>query len=106
MQGTYPLPLTLQRGIVEDYRLLEQTRRATRGTSRKCLLYLALTPSDLGPGCPVHSIFLDSMGGIGAYSTGVVSIPPYAEEQVEWYPRGGTSDEVRIIVDRKVCLFG
>lgn len=45
------------------------------------------------------------MGGIGAYSTGVVSIPPYAEERVEWYPRGGTSDEVRIVVDRKVCLF-
>jgi hypothetical protein len=34
---------------------------------------------------------------------GVVSIPPYAEEQVEWYPRGGRSDEVRIVVDRKVC---
>ena len=46
------------------------------------------------------------MGGIGAYSNGVVSIPPYAEGQVEWYPRGGTSDEVRIVIDRKVCLFG
>lgn len=46
------------------------------------------------------------MGGIGAHSTGVVSIPPYAGEQVEWYPRGGTSDEVRIVVDRKVCLLG
>ena len=36
---------------------------------------------------------------------GVVSVPPYAEEQVEWHPRGGGSDEVRIIVDRKVCSF-
>lgn len=87
VQGTYTLPLTLQRGIVEDYRLLEQTRRATR---------------DLGPGCPVYSIFLDSVGGIGAHSTGVMSIPPHAEEQVEWYSRGGRSDEVRIVVDRKV----
>jgi len=50
----------------------------------------------------VYSIFVDSMGGIGAHSTGVVSVPPYTEEQVEWYPRGGRSDEIRIIVDRKV----
>ena len=54
----------------------------------------------------MHSIFVDSMGSIGAYSAGVVSVPPYAEEQVEWYPRGERSDEVRIVVDRKVCLFG
>lgn len=60
--------------------------------------------SDLGPGNPTRSIFLDSMGSIGAHSNGVVSIPPFAEEQVEWYPRGGMSDEVRIVVDRKVCL--
>ena len=36
---------------------------------------------------------------------GVVSVPPYTEEQVEWYPRGGRSDEVRIIADRKVFTF-
>jgi len=52
----------------------------------------------------VHSIFVDTLGGIGGYSAGVASVPPYAEEQVEWYPRGGRSDEVRIVVDRKVCL--
>lgn len=60
---------------------------------------------DLGVGCPVHSVFVDSVGGIGAYSTGVVSVPSYTEEQVEWYPGGGRSDEVRIIADRKVCTF-
>jgi len=53
----------------------------------------------------VHSLFVDSVGGIGACSTGVVSVPPYTEEQVEWYSRGGRSDEVRIIADRKVCAF-
>lgn len=87
---------------------------STRADSASCERYerrviccnLSQPLSDMGPGCPVHSIFSDSMGGIGAYSTGVISIPPYAEEQVEWYPRGGTADEVRIVVDRKVCLFG
>ena len=61
--------------------------------------------SDLGAGCPVHSIFVDSVGGIGAHSMGVVSVPPYMEEQVEWYSLGGRSDEVRIIADRKVCTL-
>ena len=61
--------------------------------------------SDLGAGCPVHSIFVDSVGGIGAYPMGVVSVPPYMEEQVEWYSQGGRSDEVRIIADRKVCTL-
>jgi hypothetical protein len=69
-----------------------------------CAMFQPL--SDLGPECPVHSIFLDSVGGIRAYSAGVASVPPYTEEQVEWYLRGGKSDEVRIIADRKVCLFG
>ena len=36
---------------------------------------------------------------------GVVSVPPYMEEQVEWYSQGGRSDEVRIIADRKVCTL-
>jgi hypothetical protein len=31
MQGTYTLPLILQRGIVEDYRLLEQNRKTSKG---------------------------------------------------------------------------
>ena len=68
-----------------------------------CVLFQPL--SDLGPGCPVHSIFLDSVGGVGAHSAGVVSTPPHAEEQVEWYSRGGRLDEVRIVADRKVCHF-
>ena len=45
------------------------------------------------------------MGGIGTYSIGVISIPPHAEEQVEWYSQGERSDELRIVVDRKVCRF-
>lgn len=61
--------------------------------------------SDLGVRCPVRSIFVDSVGGIGAYSMGVVSIPPYMEEQVEWYSLGGRSDEVRVIADRRVCTL-
>ena len=68
-----------------------------------CALFQPI--SDLGVGFPVYSIFVDPMGGTGAYSTGAVSVPPYAEEQVEWHPRGGGSDEVRVVVDRKVCPF-
>lgn len=105
MQGTYTLPLTLRRGIVEDYRLLEQDRRSLKGKAGEYLSCLVLTLSDLGAGFPVHSLFVDSVGGIGACSMGVASVPPYTEEQVEWYSRGGRSDEVRIIVDRKVRTF-
>lgn len=44
------------------------------------------------------------MAGIGACPIGAVSVPPYAEEQVEWYPRNGGSDEIRVVVDRKVAF--
>ena len=53
----------------------------------------------------MYSLFIDSVGSIGACRMGVVSVPPYTEEQVEWYSRGGRSDEVRTIADRKVCTF-
>jgi hypothetical protein len=62
---------------------------------------------DLGTNCTVQELILDNIGEkIIPCPEGVLCVPSYPHEQVEWGPRrvgirGG--GELRVVVDQKVC---
>jgi len=62
---------------------------------------------DLGTNCTVRELILDNIGEkIIPCPEGVLCVPLYPHEQVEWGPRrvgirGG--GELRVVVDQKVC---
>ncbi len=103
--GLYSLPLGTLHGIEEDPHLLIQNARCLKGKySRSNRLFLVslllIIFQDLGPTVPVRELVLDILSDkIHPCPEGVLSVPKYPHEQIEW---GSGSAELRVVVDHKV----
>ncbi|KDR79337.1 hypothetical protein GALMADRAFT_223566 [Galerina marginata CBS 339.88] len=83
--GLYSLPLGTLHGIEEDPHLLTQNARCFK---------------DLGAMSPVRELVPDIMSEkMTPCPEGVLCLPQYPHEHVEWHPR---SAELRVVVDQKV----
>ncbi|KAA1472737.1 beach-domain-containing protein [Dentipellis sp. KUC8613] len=92
MHGFSSLPLGTLHGIEEDHAMLVQSvKPAAR---------------DLPGGAPVRELVVDLIGErVIPHPEGVLSVPGYPHEQVEWgFSRSGraAARELRVLVDRKV----
>lgn len=101
MQGLYTLPIGLLHGIEEDPHLLNQSSRCFRGRDLICLVDLfSHLSSDHGPNIAVRELIPDPVTGkVISCPGGVLCLPQYPHEHVEWRL---DSTELRVVVDDKV----
>ena len=106
MHGSSSLPIGTIYGIAEDFHLLAQADKVTRGKDRKIFTQKLAkwTPhfTDLGMGNPVYDLAIDAIGErIIPCPKGVLMFPSRPHESIEWNSGQGTTGDLRVVIDRK-----
>lgn len=109
MHGSSSLPIGSIYGIPEDYHLLSQSGKVIRGEffAYRCVDHAdKQSLQDLGAAYPVSELVVDLIGErIIPCAERTLAVPSHPHEVIEWDPAHAPAGELRVVVDRKVCIL-